>query len=114
MSSHQPMPSEAGESEAGESCEVGAAERGPRPYEAPRNEVELGVAEILAGLLGRDRIGRNDNFILLGGESLRAAQAARQIWDRFGREVSLRSILVGKVSDIAAALAAAVAEKPPS
>lgn len=109
MSSHQPIPSEA---EDGSGLE--APERGSGPYEAPRNEVERGVAEILGGLLGRERIGRHDNFILLGGESLRAAQAARQIWDRFGCEVSLRSILVGKVSDIAAALEAALAAAPPS
>src|SRR5206468_11045150 len=58
-----------------------------REYVPPRNEVEAGVAEILAGLLAVDRLGIHDNFILLGGESLRAAQAAWQIRDRFDREI---------------------------
>lgn len=78
-----------------------------REYVAPRNGVEAGVAEILAGLLEMERVGAQDNFILLGGESLRAAQAARRIWDRFACEVTLRSILTGTVADIAAEISAA-------
>jgi acyl carrier protein len=71
-------------------------------YEAPRNEVEAGVAEILASLLKIERVGIHDNFILLGGESLLAAQAAWRIQNRFGCEVTLRSILAGTVADVAA------------
>ena len=78
-----------------------------REYVAPRNEVEAGVAEILAGLLMIDRVGIDDNLILLGGESLLAAQAAWRIQDRFGCEVTLRSILVGTVADVAAEIFAA-------
>ncbi len=78
-----------------------------REYVAPRNEVEAGVAEILAGLLMIERVGVHDNFILLGGESLRAAQAAWQIRERFGCEVTLRSILAGTVADVAAEILAA-------
>lgn len=84
-----------------------AASKAVREYVAPRNGVEAGVAEILAGLLEMERVGVQDNFILLGGESLRAAQAARQIWDRFACEVTLRSILTGTVADIAAEISAA-------
>jgi acyl carrier protein len=81
--------------------------QGVREYEAPRNEVEAGVAEILAEFLNMERVGIHDNFILLGGESLLAAQAAWRIHDRFGCEVSLRSILAGTVADIAAEIFAA-------
>jgi hypothetical protein len=80
---------------------------GVREYVAPRNEVEAGVAEILAQLLMIERVGVHDNFILLGGESLLAAQAAWQIQNRFGCEVSLRSILTGTVANIAAEILAA-------
>jgi acyl carrier protein len=73
-----------------------------REYVQPRNEVEVGVAEILAEFLETERVGLHDNFILLGGESLRASQAAWRIRERFGCEVSLRSILAGTVADIAA------------
>jgi len=78
-----------------------------RKYEEPRNEVEAGVAEILAEFLNMERVGIHDNFILLGGESLLAAQAAWRIRDRFGCEVTLRSILAGTVADIAAEIFAA-------
>jgi acyl carrier protein len=84
---------------------------GVREYEAPRNEVEAGVAEILAGFLNMERVGIHDNFILLGGESLLAAQAAWRIRDRFGCEVTLRSILTGTVADIAAEIFAADGER---
>jgi Phosphopantetheine attachment site len=87
-------------------CPAKPATAAGRAYVAPRGEVEAGVAEILARLLEVERVGAQDNFILLGGESLRAAQAARQIWDRFGKEVSLRSILTGKVGDIAREISA--------
>ena len=78
-----------------------------RAYEAPRNDVENGVAEILAEFLNMERVGIHDNFILLGGESLLAAQAAWRIQNRFGCEVTLRSILAGTVADIAAEIFAA-------
>ncbi|HYP26346.1 MAG TPA: phosphopantetheine-binding protein [Blastocatellia bacterium] len=88
-------------------CAFQAGASRVREYGAPRNEVEAGVAEILAGLLAVERVGIHDNFILLGGESLLAAQAAWQIQNRFGCEVSLRSILIGTVADVAAEIAAA-------
>jgi acyl carrier protein len=78
-----------------------------REYVAPRNEVEAGVAEILAEFLMTERVGINDNLLLLGGESLLAAQIAWQIQNRFGCEVTLRSILTGTVADIAAEIFAA-------
>lgn len=82
-----------------------------REYVAPRNEVENGVVEILSGFLNAQSIGIHDNFILLGGESLLAAQAAWRIWERFKCEVSLRSILAGTVADIAAEISAAEAQE---
>jgi acyl carrier protein len=74
---------------------------------SPRNEVEAGVAEILAQLLMVERVGIHDNFILLGGESLLAAQAAWRIQNRFGCEVTLRSILTGTVANVADEIIAA-------
>jgi acyl carrier protein len=81
-----------------------------REYVAPRNEIEAGIAEILAEFLMIERVGIHDNLILLGGESLLAAQVAWRIWDRFACEVSLRSILTGTVADIAAEIFAAKSE----
>jgi hypothetical protein len=73
-----------------------------REYIPPRNPIEAGVAEILGGLVKVERVGCRDNFLLLGGESLLAGQAAWKIRDRFNCEVSMASILTGTVADIAA------------
>lgn len=51
----------------------------PRPslqteYAAPRNEVEVALAEILQEMLGVERIGVHDNYFELGGDSVLAIQ----------------------------------------
>ncbi len=43
-------------------------------YEAPSSDMEKYVAATIGEVLGRERIGREDNFFLLGGDSLRATQ----------------------------------------
>ena len=43
-------------------------------YEEPVSDMEKVVAITMGGVLGRDRIGRHDNFFGLGGDSLRATQ----------------------------------------
>ena len=78
------------------------------PYEAPRNAVEAKVAEIWAAVLGVEKVGIQDNFLLLGGESLLAGQVAARIRDQFNVEVSLRSIFVDTVAQISAQLSGAV------
>ena len=42
-----------------------------RGYEAPIGEIETGLAEIWAELLKVERVGRQDNFFALGGDSIR-------------------------------------------
>jgi aryl carrier-like protein len=41
-----------------------------RPYVAPRNAIETKLAEIWAEVLGRDRVGIEDNIFEIGGDSL--------------------------------------------
>jgi amino acid adenylation domain-containing protein len=41
-----------------------------RPHVAPRNPVEVKLAEIWAEVLGRDRVGIEDNIFEIGGDSL--------------------------------------------
>jgi NAD(P)-dependent dehydrogenase (short-subunit alcohol dehydrogenase family) len=43
-------------------------------YEAPREGLESRMAAIWEGLLGVERVGRNDNFFALGGDSVVAIQ----------------------------------------
>lgn len=58
----------------------------------PRSDVESWLAALLMNLLGVDRIGRDDNFFRLGGHSLMGAQLIAKIQERFGVELSLRSL----------------------
>lgn len=62
-------------------------------YVAPRNAVESEVAEIWADVLGLDRVGMDDNFLDLGGDSLLATQVISRIRSRFHVEILLASFL---------------------
>ena len=60
---------------------------------APRSPVEAKLCEIFTEVLGRERIGVEDNFFSLGGHSLLAAQAALRIKSAFGVRLDLRAFL---------------------
>jgi len=45
-----------------------------RHYVAPRNDLEQAVSDVFTEVLGVDRIGINDNFFALGGDSIRGTQ----------------------------------------
>jgi acyl carrier protein len=55
----------------------------PSEYVAPRTELEEVVAEIWAKLMGYQSVGVFDDFFLLGGDSLSAAQIAGRLRDAF-------------------------------
>jgi acyl-CoA synthetase (AMP-forming)/AMP-acid ligase II len=48
-------------------------------YEAPASDTERLVAATFCELLGRETVGRNDNFFSLGGDSLRATQVLARL-----------------------------------
>ncbi|HVG06898.1 MAG TPA: amino acid adenylation domain-containing protein, partial [Thermoanaerobaculia bacterium] len=58
----------------------------------PETEAEELLAEIWAGLLGRERVGIFDNFFDLGGHSLLAPQVFARIEETFQLELPLRAI----------------------
>ncbi|BAY34384.1 beta-ketoacyl synthase [Nostoc carneum NIES-2107] len=67
----------------------------PRPnldnaYVAPRNEIEITLANIWQQLLGIDRVGIHDNFFELGGDSLFATQLVSQLCKSFQIELSYK------------------------
>ena len=66
-----------------------AADAGPA---APRTPVEEVLAEIWAGLLGRERVGPHEDFFALGGHSLLGAQLVSRLRDALDIEISLRSV----------------------
>jgi fengycin family lipopeptide synthetase D len=78
-------------------------------YEPPRGDLETTIAEIWAGTLGTDRIGRNAGFFARGGHSLLAMEALLAVRERVGRAVPLRLIFEAPTL---AAFAARVAELP--
>ena len=58
-------------------------------FMGPRTPTEERVAAIVARLLGLDRVGINDNFFYLGGNSLFGTQVIARVRDAFNVEISL-------------------------
>jgi len=58
----------------------------------PRTPTEQRIASIVAPLLGLERVGVNDNFFLLGGNSLLGTQVIARVRGAFGIELSLLSL----------------------
>ncbi|GAA4551815.1 amino acid adenylation domain-containing protein [Amycolatopsis samaneae] len=63
------------------------------PGATPEDPTERQVADVLAGLLGVHRVGRDDSFTELGGDSLLAMRAVALLRSR-GFAVSLRDMLL--------------------
>jgi acyl-CoA synthetase (AMP-forming)/AMP-acid ligase II/thioesterase domain-containing protein len=57
-------------------------------YSAPQDAIEEAVGRMFAGLLALERIGRDDDFFLVGGDSMMAADLQARIKDAFGVRVS--------------------------
>ncbi len=53
-------------------------------YVAPVGDMETSVAEIVAGVLGVDRIGRTDSFYDFGGTSLQAIRICTRVEAQLG------------------------------
>ncbi|MFC4374989.1 amino acid adenylation domain-containing protein [Nocardia halotolerans] len=80
-------------------------------FAAPRTDTERAVAEVFAELLGADRVGRDDDFFALGGNSLLATRLAGRLGAVIGVRVPARTVFeVGAVAELASALDALVAE----
>ncbi|MGN8069356.1 amino acid adenylation domain-containing protein [Mucilaginibacter sp. 22184] len=61
-------------------------------YEAPVTAVEQKLAELWLKVLNVSRVGLNDHFFELGGQSLKAAQLVALIHKHFQVEVSIKNI----------------------
>ncbi|HEX2094090.1 MAG TPA: condensation domain-containing protein, partial [Longimicrobiaceae bacterium] len=61
-------------------------------YLAPRNGTEELLCGIWAEVLGRERVGVEENFFELGGHSLLATQVVSRARQAFGAEVPLRAL----------------------
>jgi amino acid adenylation domain-containing protein len=61
-------------------------------YEPPQGRIEWSLVSIWSGLLGSDRIGRDDHFFSLGGHSLMAVQLLSRIRQKLQVEIPLTMI----------------------
>ena len=68
----------------------------PRPedqaFREPADDVERAVAAIWSQVLGTAPIGADDDFFVLGGQSLQAARIVNLLGERFGRDLPLRDL----------------------
>ncbi|HET9225951.1 MAG TPA: phosphopantetheine-binding protein, partial [Thermoanaerobaculia bacterium] len=60
-------------------------------YRAPENPMEARIAEIWQELLGVDRVGMDDDFFLLGGNSLAGLQILSKMRAEFDVELPLKA-----------------------
>ncbi|WP_234684977.1 non-ribosomal peptide synthetase [Bradyrhizobium monzae] len=84
----------------------------PMPFEEPRTELEAKLCQIWAGVLRIENIGANDQFVSLGGDSLRAMLILGQLETQLGVRTDFRLILNGTVRSLAASIASRGESKP--
>jgi acyl carrier protein len=85
----------------------------PNPYVAPRTATEQRLAEIWRSVLTMDRIGIEDAYVDLGGDSFLATVIFEMIQDSFGTVVPMATLataptiaaLARKIDDLLAAKA---------
>ncbi len=73
-------------------AEPGGGPAGGPVYVPPTTPDELRIAQIWRDVLGQDRIGVDDSFFELGGDSLTAVQMAARVREQYGIALSLRRL----------------------
>ncbi|MFE3898874.1 amino acid adenylation domain-containing protein [Streptomyces sp. NPDC059153] len=63
-----------------------------RPYTPPRGDAETAIAALVSQLLGTGRVGRDDSFLELGGDSLLAMRLVAALREK-GSAAGLRDVL---------------------
>ena len=77
----------------------------PEPYVAPDGNLETLITKIFADVFDIDRVGANDDFFDIGGDSLVAETLSLEILQRTGCQFPISSLLeFGSPRRIAAAL----------
>ncbi|MFP2934612.1 phosphopantetheine-binding protein, partial [Pyxidicoccus sp. 3LG] len=87
----------------------------PAREDAPRGPVEEKLAALWRERLGLEFVGRDDNFLEIGGNSLMAAQLLTQLRDTFGVNLPLAALFEAPtVAGIAERLEPLLKEAPTS
>ncbi|WP_271035848.1 condensation domain-containing protein, partial [Mycolicibacterium hassiacum] len=72
-------------------------------FRAPQTPTEKTVAEVFTEVLGLDRVGLDDDFFALGGDSLTAIRVCTRLQAALGRELQVRDLFdASGVGDLAA------------
>ncbi|WP_139331213.1 non-ribosomal peptide synthetase, partial [Mycobacterium sp. IS-1264] len=75
---------------------------GATAFRAPQTQTEKIIAEVFAEVLGVARVGLDDDFFALGGDSLIATRASARLQLALGRQVPVRYLFeAAKVGDLA-------------
>lgn len=61
-------------------------------YVAPQDDMEIKLVEIWQRILGIDKIGINDNFFSIGGQSIKAIMIVAEIRKQFNVKINLETI----------------------
>ncbi|MEU2037101.1 amino acid adenylation domain-containing protein [Nocardia niwae] len=77
-----------------------------RAFRAARSPVEQVVAQVFADLLGAERVGIDDDFFVLGGNSLLATRTVARVNEALGSQISVRDLFE---APLVSALAARIA-----
>ncbi|KRR02274.1 non-ribosomal peptide synthetase [Bradyrhizobium jicamae] len=80
------------------------------PFEEPQTELEAQLCQIWSRVLRVENIGVNDQFISLGGDSLRAMLILGQVQTQLGVRTDFRLVLNGTIRSLAASISAARVE----
>ncbi|MCX7923871.1 MAG: amino acid adenylation domain-containing protein [Clostridia bacterium] len=65
-------------------------------YQAPGNEVEKRLAQIWSQILGAERVGTNENFFILGGDSIRAISLISRINKEFQTNIQMKDLYINQ------------------
>ena len=85
------------------------AQRLAKEFVKPRNELEIVVASIFADVLGVEKISADDDFLRLGGDSLRATQVISRIRALFQVDLPIVTLFnKATVAKLAAEIAASI------
>lgn len=76
---------------------------GPTAHTAPRTPVEAALTGMYAGLLGRDRVGIDDSFFELGGNSLQAMRLVTRLHSELATSAGVTDIFVAPTPRLLAA-----------
>ncbi|NKR72651.1 amino acid adenylation domain-containing protein [Rhodococcus hoagii] len=62
-------------------------------YRPPETETEAALADVFADVLGADRVGVDDSFFELGGNSLSAVRVVAEVQSRLGRPLPMQWVV---------------------